>query len=300
VSLLGQPSAVPIRLGQTLSGRLERTDHEGVTGYEDYYAVQGSPGDTVTIYVESDEIDPAVASGGMSDGPMFFDDYDADGGPGTNAALVTVVGGPEPYYVMVHSFVPCATGAYTLRMEAGAHPGPPGYAHDEWPGSAQWQADSVLVTDEVYSDSAAVDTTIAPTTAAVPWPAADADSMASGLVDLAAYTARPVNADGWVVGTLDEVRQDEEGRYFEHFTYTARAGERLRISVTAEHLDTSVAIGTGTYLRFEPLAQDESSGREWNPELEWTAPESGEYIIRVSGAFPGEAGVFTLRVRSIP
>jgi len=313
VRLLGEPAAVPIRPGQTVRGRLEQTDHEGVTGYEDHYVIQAAPDDTLTIQVESAELDPAVAAGGAYGGVVSFEAYDDDGGPGTDAALVVRTGAPERYHLVVHAFVPGSTGAYTLRLLSGAHPGPVEYDRDKGSGASEpadgatWSAvDTAVVMDSiVYADTAivaggvmSVDTTIAVLTTTVPWTATEADSTAADVV--VPLEARVVHAGEQVTGELDLGPQDEEGRFFELFTYTARAGERLRIAVISEHLDTRVAIGTGTYCRFDALAEDDDGGRGWNPELEWTAPESGEYTIRVSAAFPDEAGAFALRVHSAP
>lgn len=293
VTLMGEPDAVPVRAGQTVRGRLERTDHEGVTGFEDHYAIQAAPDDTITIHVESDEFDPAVAVGGAHGGLVSFEAYDDDGGPGTNAALVVRVGGPEPYHLVVHAFDPGSTGAYTLRLAPGADV--EGMDWDSKPDSTWADTDTAVV----VMDSAAewTDTTIIMAVDTVAWTPADSLFTDSAAVPYMPFT---VTAGEPVAGVLGESPPDEDGRYFEHFIYTARTGERLRISLTSESVDPLVAIGTGTFCSFDALAQDDDGGRGWNAELEWTAPESGEYVIRVTTAAPGEAGTFVLRVHSIP
>jgi hypothetical protein len=313
VILLGEPPTAPVRPGQTVRGRLERTDHEGVAGYEDYYAIQAAEGDTVTIQVESGEFDAAVALGGMHRGRVFVEDFDDDGGPGTDATLATVVGGPEPYYLVVHAFMPGSTGAYTLRVLAGAHPGELEWPDDKRPtgsGAADtvaWtEADTAVVMDSiVWSDTAMVvdgvvwmDTTIAATADTVSW--TEADDQFTDSAAVMPYLPRALIAGTTVEGVLDEGARDEDGRWFQHFVYTARAGERLRISLSSDEVDPRVAVGTGTLCRVDALAEDDNGGRGWNAELEWTAPASGEYVIRVTTAVPGETGIVMLRVDSLP
>lgn len=294
VTLLGTPATVPIRAGQTIRGRLETTDHEGVTGYEDHYTVQGTPGDTITVHVESSEFDPAVAMGGLHEGLVTFEAYDDDGGPGTNAALVARLGGPEPYALVVHAFEPGSTGAYTIRVVAGADTENLDWDSDKKP--AGWSdADTAVV----MMDSAAVSTDTIFTMAidTVAW--TEADSMYTDSAAAVPYMPLAVAAGETVEGVLGEGSRDEHGRWFEHFIYTARAGERLRISLASDNLDPRVAVGTGTLCRFEPVAEDDNGGRDWNAELEWTAPGAGEYVIRVTTATPGETGTFVLRVQAI-
>lgn len=310
LSLLGEPPAASIRPGQTVRGRLERTDHEGVTGFEDHYRIDGTPGDTFTIHVESSDFDPAVAVGGSHRGQVYFEAYDDDGGRGNNAGLVVQLGGPEPYYLVVHAFMPGSTGAYTLRLVQGADTENLDWDSDKEPDAGTWtEADTAVVTTTtdsvVWSDTAMVvdgvvfvDTTIAATVDTVAW--TEADSMFTDSAAAVPYMPLTVSAGDEVSGVLGEGARDEDGRWFEHFIYTARAGERLRISLRSQSVDPRVAIGTGTLGRFEPLAEDDNGGREWNAELEWTAPESGSYVIRATTAFPGEVGPFVLRVQSIP
>lgn len=288
LTLLGEPSVASIRPGQTVRGRLETTDHEDVTGFEDHYRIEGTPGDTITIHLESTDFDPALALGGRSDGVVQFEAYDDDSGPGTSAALIAQIAGPEPY-LLVHAFMPGTTGAYTLRIVRGADTESLDGDSDKEPA---WLADSVLVT----TDSAVVtDTVFTMAVDTVLWTDPATDSAA-----VMPYLPLTVAAGERVNGVLGQGAPDEDGRWFEHFIYTARAGERLRISLTSDDLDLRVAVGTGTLCHFDALAQDDGGGRDRRAQLDWTAPESGEYVIRVTTAVPGETGTFVLRVDSIP
>jgi hypothetical protein len=291
LSLLGAPSVASIRPGQTVRGRLETTDHEGVTGFEDHYRIEGTPGDTITIHLESTEFDPALALGGRYEGEVHIDAYDDDGGRGTNAALVAQIAGPEPY-LLVHAFMPGTTGAYTLRIVRGAE----SLDWDSGKDPAGWtDADTaVMMTDSaaVWTDTAglAVDT--------VAW--TEADTLFTDSAAVMPYLPLTVAAGDRVNGVLGEGTRGEDGRWFRHFIYTARAGERLRISLTSDDLDPRVAVGTGSLCRFDALAADDGRGRDRHAQLEWTAPESGEYVIRVTTAVPGETGSFVLRVDPVP
>jgi hypothetical protein len=289
VTRLGEPSIASIRPGQAVRGRLETTDHEDVTGFEDHYRIQGTPGDTIIIILESTDFNPVVALGGKSDGVVQFDAYSDDSGPGTSAALIAQIAGPEPY-LMVHARVPGATGSYTLLMARGED----AVSLDGDSGNEPaWLADSVLVT----ADSAVATDTVFTVLVDTAWTEADSLFTDSAAVP---YMPLTVGAGERVNGVLGEGTRDEDGRWFEHFIYSARAGERLRISLTSDDVDPRVAVGTGTSCDFDALAADDNRGRERHARLEWTAPESGAYVIRVTTAVPGATGSFVLRVESIP
>lgn len=63
-------------------------------------------------------------------------------------------------------------------------------------------------------------------------------------------------------------------------------------------MDTFLRIGTGTFDRFETLAEDDDGGGDLNAELSYTVPRAGEYVIQVSTAAPGQTGPYVLIVRS--
>lgn len=126
LTALAEPSAGRIRPGEKV-GRLDRTDSEGLFGYEDHYLIQGPPGDTVTIYLESDEFDTSMAFGLWRE-DLRLPAFDDDTGPGNDSRLTVTFAPSAAHRLVVHAVSPGETGAYTLRVLAGVHRGDPGGA----------------------------------------------------------------------------------------------------------------------------------------------------------------------------
>ena len=274
------PTPGRIRVGQTIQGELNENDHEGQNGYEDHYLVTGAPGSQITIFAESDELDTFLEFGPVRDGQVDPTASDDDGGRGTNSELVAEFAGNGAHHVVVRSFSGEEMGAYTLRVLEGS-------ASENWnddePDDEEWVDDDSAVADTIWEE------------------VEDPDEDSGGEADFSGvgHTIVPVRAGETVEGELDERdARDGDGIYYQQFTYQARAGERLTISLTSEETDTFVRIGTGRYNEFETLAEDDDSGGELNAELRYTVPRAGEYVIQVSTAGPGQSGPFVLRVRS--
>lgn len=95
--------------------------------------------------------------------------------------------------------------------------------------------------------------------------------------------------------------QDQGGRY-DAFAFRARAGDRFAISLTSDAFDPIVRVGRGQRGGgFEELAMnDDAPGGGLNSRLVFTAPESGEYVIRATGLAPESAGAYTLKLEEGP
>jgi 3'-phosphoadenosine 5'-phosphosulfate sulfotransferase len=269
----GEVHASPLRVGQTVQGELSDGDYESENGVEDHYVVQGAPGAQITVYAESDDFDTYLEFGTWAGGVLDAIAEDDDGAEGTNSEMVAEFGDGGEHHVVVRSFSGDETGAYTLRVVQGA-------VQDEWDddgdGDDEWVETDTIVTTTTYTDT-----------------------LTGGDFSGMGYTIVPVRAGESVEDALDEDDpQDEDGGYYQQFTYQARAGERLTITVSSDEMDSYVMVGTGMYDDFQALAEDDDSGGDLDAELGWTAPESGEYTIQVSTAVPGQTGPFVLRVRS--
>lgn len=253
-----------LRVGETVRGELTESDFEGEGGFEDHYTLGGGrAGDVVTVFAESEDLDPYVSAGAMNDGRFQESGSDDDGGVGTNAQLVTEIMEGGTLHVIVRAFSGGAEGAYTLRVQPGA--AEPVVEDDEYEGEGE---DFEGMGDEM------------------------ADAVMTGTF------VGPVQVNADVGGTLGDDPADESGmvQYYREYSVRAAAGEMLVIHVRAEDLDSFVRVGRGQGEAFESLGEDDDGGEDLDARLEFEAPEAGTYTIRVSSAFPGQAGPFVLRV----
>jgi hypothetical protein len=250
-----------IRLGQTVEGEITESDAEGEYGFEDHYVLTGRQGDVVTIFVDSDEIDTYLSFGVWEDGAYREMAEDDDAGVGTNAQLVVELEESGEYRLIVRSFLGEDMGPYTLRVQEGAA---------EFPQDEE-DFDEEEMDEELFEES---------------------EFTYEGSV------IGPVQAGREVNGTLGEgADEDEEElvQYYHDYTYRAAAGERLTIRVSSDEIDSYVAIGTGAGDDFAALAEDDDSGELLNARLEHEVEDAGEYIIRVTSAFP-DRGSYVLLV----
>lgn len=278
VTAMQAPSASRIRVGQTVRGELDESDHEGEAGYEDHYVITGAPGTQITVFAESDDFDTYVAFGPWRDGWFDATADDDDGGRGTNSEMVAEFGEGGEHHVVVRSYLGDETGAYTLRVVEGA-------ASENWNDEEVDTIIGEVMDDYDEEDDADED--------------ADEDDDSANDVDFTGTGFIWIEAGGRIEAVLNEnSAQDGDGGYYQQFGYEARAGERLTIRVESDDLDAFVRIGTGTRAQFETIAEDDDGGGELNAELVFQVPRSGEYTIQVSAAAPGQTGVYVLTVES--
>jgi hypothetical protein len=111
---------------------------------------------------------------------------------------------------------------------------------------------------------------------------------------------RPITAGQTVTSALDESDPvlEADNSFYELWTYQGRAGEQLRISMTAEAFDTYLAIGQMRGGEFEEIATMDDGGEGTNSLMEVTLPTAGEYVIRANSFGADETGEYTLRVES--
>jgi hypothetical protein len=256
-----------LRVGETVRGEITETDYEGEGGFEDHYTLSGPAGAVVTVFAESEELDPYVSAGTGNAANFRESGSDDDSGVGTNAQLVTEIAPGGDLHVIVRSFSGEPGGSYTLRVQPGA-------------------AEPVVEEDEGEGDYEGEDYE------------GEGDEMADAV--MTGTFVGPVRANADVSGSLGDAQPDDSGmvQYYREYSYRAAAGELLTIEVSAPDLDPFVRVGRGQGEAFESLAEDDDGGDGLDSRLEFEAPEAGTYTIRVTSAYPGQAGPFVLRVAS--
>ncbi len=115
--------------------------------------------------------------------------------------------------------------------------------------------------------------------------------------DRRATASRPIGLGRGESGELhDGDNQLDRGAHFHEWTYTARAGERLRISMQSGEVDAYLILGRMVNGAFETIAEDDDGGGGTDSLIETTLPAAGTYVIRALTFSPDETGAYTLRV----
>ena len=91
----------------------------------------------------------------------------------------------------------------------------------------------------------------------------------------------------------------DDGIPFEEWIYQGAAGERLRIRMASEELDSYLSVGVmGSGDRFQEIASnDDGPDDGLNAVIDLTMPEGGELVIRARAYQSGAAGGYTLELR---
>ena len=107
----------PIRVGQTLSGRLSRTDQKFSDGsFYKKYGFIGSKGDSVTVELVSDDFDANLLIADASGNTLARND---DGGGACNARVVFGPRETGNYLIFVNSSAQAELGAYRVSVARG-------------------------------------------------------------------------------------------------------------------------------------------------------------------------------------
>jgi hypothetical protein len=118
----------------------------------------------------------------------------------------------------------------------------------------------------------------------------------------APVTTRPIRAGTDVNATLTTGDAElGEGNHYQHWTYTGRAGETVRIRMRSDEFDTYLYLGQMAGGAFQEMAfnDDAEDGEDGtNSYLEFTLPAAGEYVIRATSFSGGMTGGYTLRIDS--
>lgn len=90
---------------------------------------------------------------------------------------------------------------------------------------------------------------------------------------------------------------DEDDAFYDAYTFTGRAGQRIAITLESEDFDTFLRVGRMEGGAFEELESDDdgAAGEGTNSMLRITLEQDGQYVIRVSPLGEG-TGAYTLRL----
>lgn len=95
--------------------------------------------------------------------------------------------------------------------------------------------------------------------------------------------------------------ETDDGRRYDAFSFRARQGERFAIELDSEAFDPVVRVGRNVGGVFVQLAEnDDGPDSGLNSRLVFTAPESGEYLIRVTPLDEAGIGAYSLGLREGP
>ncbi|MBW3571210.1 MAG: hypothetical protein KY467_08890 [Gemmatimonadetes bacterium] len=109
----------------------------------------------------------------------------------------------------------------------------------------------------------------------------------------------PIRRGETATGALQEGDAElDDGRWYDAYVYTGRAGERLRLDLRAEDFDTYLSIGRMVGGVFQEIASndDAEDGEGLDSALEIELPEDGRYVIQATSFGPGGAGTYQLSV----
>lgn len=109
----------------------------------------------------------------------------------------------------------------------------------------------------------------------------------------------PIRRGETVNGELQEGDPElDDGRLFDAYAYTGRAGERLRIDLRSEDFDAYVVIGRMVDGEFQEIDSndDAEDGEGLDSALEIELPEDGRYVIHATSFSAGSTGAYELSV----
>lgn len=116
----------------------------------------------------------------------------------------------------------------------------------------------------------------------------------------AAPAPAAIRAGQTVQGTLSEsdaVAEDES--YYDAYTFTGRAGDRVTVTMRSDAFDAFLALGRMVGGQFEQLETNDDGGDDGtNARISFTLPEAGTYVIRANSLSAESTGAYTLTVQS--
>jgi hypothetical protein len=112
-------------------------------------------------------------------------------------------------------------------------------------------------------------------------------------------SVRDIAVGQTVSGALDPGDGElDDGTYHDLYRISARAGERLEVTLRSTDFDSYLAWGTMEDGVFQEIESDDDSGGELDSQLVVTAGRTGTYFIRATSLGAGETGAYTLAVRA--
>jgi hypothetical protein len=109
----------------------------------------------------------------------------------------------------------------------------------------------------------------------------------------------PIRRGESATGELQEGDAElDDGRWYDAYAYTGRAGERVRVDLRAEDFDAYVTIGRIVDGAFVEIASndDAEDGEGLDSALEVELPEDGRYVIQATSFSAGGTGRYEVSV----
>lgn len=109
--------------------------------------------------------------------------------------------------------------------------------------------------------------------------------------------SRPIAAGQSVTASLDDTdARLPDGSPYQHWTITARSGERLVITMQSKALDAVLMVGRMENGQFKESWRDDDGGGGQDARIVMVAPQAGAYVIRANTFGPIQKGEYTLKV----
>ena len=88
-------------------------------------------------------------------------------------------------------------------------------------------------------------------------------------------------------GSLDySDRRLTDGTYYDEYSFVARRGESIVVTLGSDRFDTFLYVGTRGRGGFQEIQTDDDSGGGTNSRVAFVAPEDGLYIVRANSLHP--------------
>jgi hypothetical protein len=92
-----------------------------------------------------------------------------------------------------------------------------------------------------------------------------------------------------------------DGSPYQHWTFSAAAGDRVVITMRSKALDAVLMVGQMAQGQFKEIWRDDDGGGGKDARVVMVAPQAGQYVIRTNTFGPAQKGEYTLKVeRSAP
>ena len=94
--------------------------------------------------------------------------------------------------------------------------------------------------------------------------------------------------------------EDDDGKRYDAYAFRASAGERVKIDLESDDFDSFLRVGRIVNGAFVQMAENDDGGSSLNARLVFTAPQAGEYLIRVTSYSGSAEGDYRLSMEQGP
>nr|WP_312052693.1 PPC domain-containing protein [Brevundimonas diminuta] len=94
--------------------------------------------------------------------------------------------------------------------------------------------------------------------------------------------------------------EDDDGKRYDAYAFRASAGERVKIDLESDDFDSFLRVGHIVNGAFVQMAENDDGGSSLNARLVFTAPQAGEYLIRVTSYNGSAEGDYRLSMEQGP